>query len=453
VDLRITLVKRVGVCALALLLVSAAAILHATRHDVAEELQASSRLVSLLLAIEGQAPGRSSIDALLRQGGLRHVSVGRAGEPAAEPATVSAWQAMLLGQSQAQFDAIAQHRVTVAGQTYVIQADPRSELDEALNTAGLAIACLALFCLAALASVWLSAERALRPVRVLERALDGIGRGQDCGSLGGFELREFASIGRAIERLSSELKQVRASERLLAQRLIDLQESERRELARELHDELGQSLTAVATNAAVIERRSGSDPDTVVACAHDIRTQAAHMLDSVRGLLRRLRPHGLDALGLDGALQDLVGGWRARPDAPEIALNVVYPLPVLDEGTSLCVYRTLQEAMTNVVRHAQARQVRVDVGVSGQLLRLCIADDGVGRAQEVTRRMGGGLLGMRERIRLCQGAMALLDAPGGGLRVVAEWPLVEAARLEDGPAGTSSGAILQAGPVGLVPQG
>ncbi len=422
-DLRKTLVKRVGLCALAFLLVSAVAILHATRHDVAEELQASSRLVSLMLALEGRSSGGQSIASLIEQGGLRHVSVARAEEDFVAAAETPAWQAFLLGGAPAQSDAIPKHRVTVDGRTYVIQADPSSELGEALGSAALAIFSLALFCGVSLVAVWLSAERALKPFRTLEAALARIGQGRECGRLGGFELREFAIIGRAIERLSTELQQVRASERLLARRLIDLQENERRELARELHDELGQSLTAVATNAAVIERRAGSDQDTVVACAQDIRSQASHMLDSVRGLLRQLRPHGLTAFGLETALQDLVDGWHARGEAPRIDLQLTPPLPALGESVSLCVYRTLQEALTNIVRHAGARHVQVTLGASGQRLRLSVRDDGEGRAADVRDRMGGGLLGMRERIHLCRGELALMDARGGGLRVVAEWPI------------------------------
>ncbi|MCB1890125.1 MAG: histidine kinase [Rhodocyclaceae bacterium] len=440
-DLRKTLVTRVGLCALALLLVSAAAILHATRHDVAEELKASSRLVSLMLALDDREAGPGAIEALVAQGGLRHVSVVRADALAEPAAETSGWQRYLLGDASSHSDAIAQHRVTVAGQTYVIQADPSSELGEALSNAALAFLSLAVFCLAALVAVWLSAERALKPVRILERALEGIGRGRDCGRLGGFELREFASIGRAIERLSAELQQVRASERLLARRLIDLQENERRELARELHDELGQSLTAVATNAAVIERRAGQDSETVVACAHDIRAEATHMLDSVRGLLRQLRPHGLTALGLEAALQDLVDGWRARGEPPRIDLQLTPPLPALEDAVSLCLYRTLQETLTNVIRHARAGRVQVALGISGQLLRLSVSDDGVGRAGDIGARMGGGLLGMRERVHLCRGELALHDVPGGGLRVIAEWPLCDVRAAEPGMAPHGAGAV------------
>ena len=133
-----------------------------------------------------------------------------------------------------------------------------------------------------------------------------------------------------MERLSIELAETRAARQQLARQLLELQETERRDLARELHDEFGQALTAVSISAAYIERHAGrASPDDLAESARDIRNESTRMIGQVRTLLSQLRPHGLEGLQMVDALNDLVSGWRGR--APDIGIETAFPstLPAL----------------------------------------------------------------------------------------------------------------------------
>jgi two-component system sensor histidine kinase UhpB len=283
---------------------------------------------------------------------------------------------------------------------------------------------LLVFCLAMAVVAWLAAHRALKPVRVLEQGLARIGQGEHPVAMPRLELREFASIARCIEQLADDLAQARQSEQHLARQLLELQEAERRELARELHDEFGQALTAINISAAFIEKHARhAGPEALVASAQDIRGEAARMLAQVRGLLSQLRPHGLEGLQMVDALNDLVSSWRGR--APEIGIEAEFPpsLPTLPPLAGLALYRTLQEALTNVLRHSVASRVRLSLECCGRALELSVSDNGVGRGADVLRKARGGLLGMRERAEMAGGSCWLVDGPDGGLQVRLRLPI------------------------------
>ena len=156
------------------------------------------------------------------------------------------------------------------------------------------------------------------------------------------------------------------------------------------------------------------------AVAADLRRDIRSCGEQLRGILATLRPHGLEAAGLAEALQDLVDGWRSRETGIEFALDLPQaPLPV-DEPKALALYRVIQEALTNVVRHSGAESCRVSLAVLGQRLEACIADDGRGLHGEPERR--GGLLGMAERMDMAGGQLALSGGTGHGLCVTAWVP-------------------------------
>jgi len=286
------------------------------------------------------------------------------------------------------------------------------------------IATLVVFSLGMAVVAWLAAHRALKPVRELEQGLARIGRSEERITLPPFRLREFASIASAMERLSVELAETRAARQQLARQLLELQETERRELARELHDEFGQALTAVSISAAYIERHAGrASPDDLAESARDIRNESTRMIGQVRTLLSQLRPHGLEGLQMVDALNDLVSGWRGR--APDIGIETAFPstLPALPPAAGLALYRTLQESLTNVLRHSVASRVCLSLQQVGKAVELTVCDNGVGQVADVVRKARGGLLGMRERAEMAGGRCWLDEAPGGGLRVHLSLPL------------------------------
>lgn len=211
--------------------------------------------------------------------------------------------------------------------------------------------------------------------------------------------------------------------RELARQLILVQEAERRSLARELHDELAQGCTAIRVDAAWLARAAGPGP--LQDAAGRIGVAAEGLQRQVRGMLRRLRPAELDALGLTAALRALVDGWRARALAPDradrppvtLSLETRGALDDLGDAHDVALYRVAQEALANAMRHADARTVHVrlargaDGGVS-----LSVQDDG--RGMDPTRPTGGlGLLGAAERAAALGGHLRLDGAPGQGLAV------------------------------------
>ncbi|MGL4408628.1 MAG: sensor histidine kinase [Zoogloea sp.] len=425
-DLRWRLFGHVLVFALALLLAAGAWIGLALREDVAEEMEASVHLVNTMLMLS-EASGKTSDELadVLKGDHLRHLvltlerSKMEQSAVMAAPASSSFWADRLIGNQ-----AVHERRIPLKDGTLVIRANGQSEVAEIVRDGVRILLTLLVFSLAMAVMAWLAAHRALKPVRILEQGLARVGRGEHPVAMPPLALREFASIASCIEQLAENLARARASEQQLARQLLELQEAERRELARELHDEFGQALTAINFAAAFIEKHAPHAPvGDVVNSARDIRIEAGRMLEQVRGLLSRLRPHGLEGLQMVDALNDLVGSWRSR--APDMGFEVYLPrsLPALPPLVSLALYRTVQEALTNVLRHSVASRVRLDLAWGEGALELTVADNGVGRVSEVLHKPRGGLLGMRERAEMAGGRFWLCDTPGGGLELRLSLPV------------------------------
>jgi PAS domain S-box-containing protein len=221
------------------------------------------------------------------------------------------------------------------------------------------------------------------------------------------------------------LETVRAGrERLeaLSRRLLTAQEEERRHLAVELHDELGQVLTAVKINLASVERLPGAPAAQVH--LRDAIASVDHAMEWVRDLALDLRPSVLDDLGLPAALRWYVDRF-ARSAGLDIAVSID-AVPCLEPGIETACFRVAQEALTNVARHARAARVWLDLHLLSDGLELRVRDDGAGfdptRARE--RAAGGasvGLLGMHERVSLAGGELEVLSGPGRGTEVRAHF--------------------------------
>jgi PAS domain S-box-containing protein len=233
-------------------------------------------------------------------------------------------------------------------------------------------------------------------------------------------------VAPAIERgrLMETVRAGRAQLQALSRRILTAQEEERRRLAVELHDELGQVLTAVKINLASLERQSGTAPPP--AHLRDALASVDRALERVRELALDLRPSVLDDLGLAAALRWYTDRF-ARTTRIETHLSVD-AFPHLGPSLETACFRVAQEALTNVARHAQARNVWVDLHVLGETLELGVRDDGIGfeagPARERAVRGGSmGLLGLQERVSLSGGELELVTRPGGGTEVRARFPL------------------------------
>jgi signal transduction histidine kinase len=227
-----------------------------------------------------------------------------------------------------------------------------------------------------------------------------------------------------------ELEQNRKFTALVQSRL----EEERRAIARELHDELGQCVTAIKSIGTAIANRAGESAPEVRDNANTIVSVASHIYDIVHGLIRRLRPSGLDHLGLGETLRDAVANWSRSHPYVHWNLALSGDLEGLGEAVNITVYRIVQEALTNVVRHAEATRAEISVSreriePSGEAVAVCIRDNGKGigpaGAQANTQF---GLTGIRERVQALGGSFEISGAPGQGVTARALIPLAGAAR-------------------------
>ena len=215
-------------------------------------------------------------------------------------------------------------------------------------------------------------------------------------------------------RRRSEAARLLDHNRELSHRLITVQESERVALARELHDELGQHCTAIRFEAAYIQR--SQDIARIGESAARAAASAELLYQGVRRLLRQLRPAELDELGLLSALHALCTAWQSRTGV-SCALLHEGRLDALGEATDTALYRVTQEALSNVMRHAGATRVLIEVAASPAGVALCIEDDGRGFSP-CTHTRGLGLLGAAERAAALGGRFEATSTPGAGTRIL-----------------------------------
>ncbi|MCC2655718.1 MAG: hypothetical protein K0Q76_826 [Panacagrimonas sp.] len=276
--------------------------------------------------------------------------------------------------------------------------------------------------------------RAVQPVQSVVRGLARVERGDLSVRLPPYSLPELQAIGVGFNRMLAELERTVAVERDLAENrqlthLIQRHlEEERRGLARELHDEIGQYLTAIKTIAqATANRCESSDPATHDA-SRAIVSSAARIYDAMHAIIRRLRPMALEGMGLADTLAEAVTEWRSLHPQLAFELHLADALPRLGDEAEIALFRIAQEAVTNVARHANAQSVSIGVSSSGSHVRLEVIDDGIGIAPDRLHQPGHyGLLGMRERVQGLGGTLQIgAAADGSGTRIDVELPLTAA---------------------------
>ncbi len=201
-------------------------------------------------------------------------------------------------------------------------------------------------------------------------------------------------------------------------------EEERRSLARELHDELGQYVTAIKTFAVAIGNKTRVALPDVEAHAHTIAAAANHIYDGMHNIIRQLRPGALDNLGLAETLRDAVTEWQGQHPKIQFVLEFSGKLDTLGEVLNINLYRIVQEAVTNALRHAQATTLTIRLELlETHAVRLTIADNGVGMIVcNVDQTRHFGLLGMRERVQSLHGKFEVDSVPDHGTRIKVEIP-------------------------------
>ncbi len=246
-----------------------------------------------------------------------------------------------------------------------------------------------------------------------------------------------AAIAIQKQQVDEQLARSREALRQLSVNLFDTQEAERRHLARELHDEVGQTLTATKIILQSVKSHEGRLP--LEGAAHQsITTDSSamlanavqhvdHLLQIVRDLSLNLRPPMLDDFGLVSALRWLLD-QHTKTTGRIVEFTADYNIESPDATLETVCFRTVQEALTNVTRHSQAKKVSVNLRADETSIRLLIVDDGVGfdvaRSQHAARRGGSlGLLSMQERTGLVGGRLEIFSTPGNGTEIRARFPL------------------------------
>lgn len=243
--------------------------------------------------------------------------------------------------------------------------------------------------------------------------------------------RRYREAKREIARRKSaeaQLEAALADNRRLAQQYLEIQEAERKALARELHDELGQYLNVIKLDAVGLRDDQRGNPAAVRKRAGTIVENCDHIHRSLATLIRELRPAGLDELGLAAALEHCVQTWRTRLPEVALRLSITGDFTSLPESLAVTVYRLVQEALTNVAKHSDASQVAIRLDRAGSqsqpddTVTVTAEDDGLGTEPGLPTR-GLGLIGMRERVMALRGHLSFKSSPGQGFRLTARIPV------------------------------
>jgi two-component system sensor histidine kinase UhpB len=311
----------------------------------------------------------------------------------------------------------------------VIHPDPSYEIDEIWTVTRGLFRILLIFFVVVNVLVWWAVGQAMRPIEQIRAALDALGAGKLDTRMPPLDVPELAAVSGDFNHMAQVLQTSVAENERLALRLLELQDDERRHLARELHDEIGQCVTAIHADAVAIERQCDDGLGKIRESTNAIVEATVAMKEMLGSMLQRLHPHAIDRYGLEIALRELIAGFRQRNPNTSCTLTMRHVMDVVTGPTALAIYRLVQEGLTNITRHARARAVTIDIAaVAGaqsadSALRLIIKDDGAGFAVNAVLD-GVGLLGMRERVKALHGSFAVDSTPGKGTCVSANLPWV-----------------------------
>jgi two-component system, NarL family, sensor histidine kinase UhpB len=328
------------------------------------------------------------------------------------------------------YNALAPHEESVTRFIHfgklVIEPNPAGAIREAWGKARHLLAVGVLFFVLLNAVVYWMLGHWLQPLNPILKAINKMEHGDLDARLKPFDLPEFDRIGHSLNRMAESLaaeRQLEENRQLTA--LIQTHiEDERRSLARELHDELGQYVTAVKTFAVAIANKTKESAPDISSHAQTIVAAANHIYDGMHDIIRQLRPGSLDNLGLSETLRDAVNHLQNSHPNISIELDLSGRLDHLGENVNINIYRIVQEALNNVIKHAEAKQIAVRLAVSdlGDL-QLTIQDDGKGMLIETVDQTNHfGLLGMRERVQGFGGSFQVESDGKKGTQIVIHIP-------------------------------
>jgi two-component system, NarL family, sensor histidine kinase UhpB len=381
-------------------------------------------------------PGRDLDQLVGSFAGDRHLRVWRTGpetvhaSPVVESAhfgRVPAWFVRIIGPAPE----AERIQVAIGGRDYGvigIETDPYNETLEVWNEFTDSLVAPSIFCFLTVLSIYMFIGRILQPLLRLAAAIEAVGDGHYRTRIDDRLPHELSRLRDSFNRMVARLAETDADNRRLHEQLLTLQEQERSDLARDLHDDVSPFLFAVNVDAAAAARRlaEGRTRQTEEHLQSIIDT-VRQVQQQVRLMLGRLRPIGLADLGLAAAIENLVAFWRRRRPEIRYEVSVSPDCEGLSDmiGTTIC--RIVQESLSNAVRHAEAKLVTVtigpchDPGDGSEAIKTVIADDGRGMSEQ--GRVGYGLTGLGERIAALRGRLSFSNRQGAGFAVIATLPL------------------------------
>lgn len=317
----------------------------------------------------------------------------------------------------------------------VVALDRQSLIAQSYRETSRLSSVMAVTLLALCLLVYAALARALRPTHVIKQGLERLAAGDLATRLPRFDLAELSALRDVFNTLAETLQLTLAERNALTARLIEVQDEERRHLARELHDEFGQCLAAVGAIAAAAEQTAASDCPALLPECRSISRIAAEMMAMLRGTLIRLRPPDVEDFGLTASLESLIAGWNSRGKGKtRFTIDVDSGVDALPFGFGVQLYRIAQEAITNAAKHAEARHIRLALAVQkggAPEIALTVEDDGKAQTDRLVEKPGMGILGMRERIAALGGELRFAAREPHGLILEA----VIAAPADAGPHG------------------
>ena len=330
----------------------------------------------------------------------------RPGEPISKPLMI---EGNPRGFAEASFDSATQ-----IGQSW-------REASRLLSIMAIALAGLCLAVYAALA-------RALRPTQAIRTGLQQLAANDRSARLPRFDLAELSAVSEVFNTLAQRLQATLAERNALTRKLIDVQDEERRRLARELHDEFGQSLTAIAAQAAAATHTAERQYPSLLEECRSISRITAGLMETLRGALVRLRPPDVEELGLTLSLESLVASWNGfEKGRTRFDIAIIGKVDELPPSVGASLYRVAQEAITNAAKHAHARRVQLRLEAAEADIVLTVEDDGETAGASPAPKAGMGLLGMQERVVSLGGTLRFERPASGGARLVVSIPNMGAA--------------------------
>jgi two-component system sensor histidine kinase UhpB len=328
------------------------------------------------------------------------------------------WFVELLIDSSLPFEKI-QREIKVNGSylgRLVIEADPTSEMQEIWNDFVEVLLLVLIYFLVANFIVYQIAINALKPTEIIWQALNSLERGELNVRLPTFAVPELAKVSEKFNRMASTLQQEIDRNQMLSQQLLRTQEEERKKIASDLHDELGQTLTAIKMDSMTLLELCKKKCPEGVDSASAIIDLCLYMMTQFKNMLQHLRPEVLDGLGLNAALLELINTWKLHNPKVDISLKINNLGDGFNDLVNISLYRIMQESLTNISRHSNADKVNISLDYEYDAdVVMRVTDNGKGMGLDDNESFG--LSGMRERIKSLGGEFTAGNNSEGGFIV------------------------------------